>query len=48
MSSLLPLKGPDRMEEELGLTDVSKGKLKERVEIMLLLDAILGKKNLLL
>lgn len=40
MSLLLPLKGPDSTEEELGLTDVSKG--------MLLLDAILGKNIVML
>lgn len=45
MSSLLPLKGSNSTEEELGLTDVSKGKLKERVETILLLDKILGKKK---
>lgn len=33
------------MEEELGLTHVSKDKLKEKGETLLLLDAILGEKN---
>lgn len=39
MSSLLPLKVPNSMEEEQGLTDlVSKGKLMERTETILLQD----------
>jgi len=37
------LKCPDSTEEELGLTDVSKGKLKESIETILLLGAVLGK-----
>lgn len=36
--------GPSSTGEELGLIDVSKGKLKGRVETLLLLGAILGKK----
>lgn len=42
---MLPLKGSNSTEEQLGLTDVSKGKLEERVETILLLDKILGKKD---
>ena len=46
--SLLPLKGPDSVEEEPGLTDVSKGELRGRVETILLSDAILRKKIVVL
>lgn len=38
MSSLPPLKGPNSVEEELGLTAVSKGKLRERTETVFLLE----------